>query len=158
MSSLIVDLSISGIARNVSPETSPIEVVQIGTHSNGAQADHGYCAVSLLTPGSATLDSRLPSLDGILSTMPAIFITSISNPNDDNGYSLSRPTLTAIIVCTILFILLLLGFTLVWCYRRTSRRPSSPATSQFVGRSNISSPAPAHFPQRSPYPMDRFHG
>ncbi|KAK0488305.1 hypothetical protein EDD18DRAFT_1359574 [Armillaria luteobubalina] len=91
--------------------------------------------------------------------MPAIFITSVSNPNDDNGYSLSRPTLTAIIVCTILFILLLLGFTLVWRYRRTFQRPSPPATSQYAVRSTISRPASAYIPpQRTPYSMEHYNG
>ncbi|SJL14776.1 uncharacterized protein ARMOST_18244 [Armillaria ostoyae] len=91
--------------------------------------------------------------------MAPIYITSVSNAGDDDGYNLSRPVLTAIIGCTILFILLLLGFTLVWRYRRTFQRRSPTTTTEVVRRSsNISFPAPAYVPQRMPSSWERSHG
>jgi hypothetical protein len=93
--------------------------------------------------------------------MPAIYIANVSNAGDDgdDDYNLSRPVLTAIIGCTILFILLLLGFTLVWRYRRTFQRRSPTTTTEFAGPSpSISFPAPAYVPQRKSYPGERSHG
>ncbi|KAK0216478.1 hypothetical protein EDD85DRAFT_962450 [Armillaria nabsnona] len=90
--------------------------------------------------------------------MPAIYIANVSNAGDDDGYNLSRPVLTAIIGCTILFILLLLGFTVVWRYRRTFQRRPPTTTTEFVRRSNISFPAPAYVPQRMPSSWERSHG
>ncbi|PBK61412.1 hypothetical protein ARMSODRAFT_1025729 [Armillaria solidipes] len=82
--------------------------------------------------------------------MAPIYITSVSNAGDDDGYNLSRPVLTAIIGCT--------RFTLVWRYRRTFQRRSPTTTTEFVGRSNISFPAPAYAPQRMPSSWERSHG
>ncbi len=111
--------------------------------------------------------------------MPAIYIANVSNAgdDDDDDYNLSRPVLTAIIGCTsasqlnlslaislftpptVLFILLLLGFTLVWRYRRTFQRRSPTTTTEFAGPSpRISFPDPAYVPQRKPYSGERSHG
>ncbi|PBK79966.1 hypothetical protein ARMGADRAFT_1021154, partial [Armillaria gallica] len=92
--------------------------------------------------------------------MPAIYIANVSNAGDEEeeDYNLSRSVLTAIIGCTILFILLLLGFTLVWRHRRTFQRRSPTTTTEFAGPSpNISFPAPAYDPQRKPYSGERSH-
>ncbi|KAK0454231.1 uncharacterized protein EV420DRAFT_1645124 [Desarmillaria tabescens] len=92
--------------------------------------------------------------------MPAIYIANVSNAGEDDGYNLSWPVLTAIIVCTILFILLLLGFTLVWRYRRTFQRrpPPNPYTTTELARSPIQPPERAYAPKRTFSQWERSHG
>ncbi|KAK0503655.1 hypothetical protein EDD18DRAFT_471760 [Armillaria luteobubalina] len=58
----------------------------------------------------------------VMAVVPVADITSIDN---DDGQHLDHSVLVAIIVCTLFFMLLLSGFTLVWCLRSSeSDRPT----------------------------------
>ncbi|KAK0201515.1 hypothetical protein DFS33DRAFT_1385818 [Desarmillaria ectypa] len=86
-----------------------------------------------------------------------LYLVSVSHVKDDGGHRLSSSVLIAIIVVFLLFILLILGFTLVWCLR-SGRHSESPVadtttntmtTANFVGTTPISLPHPAWIPLRA---------